>query len=57
MFVFDEAAAHTRYVYVWVRTAHYYVDSHSSFGRLQLNLDTFIRLHIKATCSSVGSSV
>jgi hypothetical protein len=55
MFVLDGAAADTRYNYVWMRTGHYYVDSHSSFDRLLLDLDTFIRLYIKTTCSSDGS--
>jgi hypothetical protein len=53
MFVFDRTAACTRYVAV--RTCHCYVDSHFNFGRLQLDLVTFIRLFIRATCSSVGS--
>jgi hypothetical protein len=54
MFVLDRPAALTRYV--WVRTAHYYVDSHTNYGRLQLDLVTFVRFHTRATCLSVGSS-
>jgi hypothetical protein len=47
--------ANTCTLYVWLLTGQYYADSHFNFGRLQLDLDTFIRLHTRAGRSYVGS--
>jgi hypothetical protein len=46
LFDFDGAAACERYV--WTPKGHYGVDSHTNFGRLLLDLVTFIRFYISA---------
>jgi hypothetical protein len=49
---FDRTIACTRYV--WVLTGHYYMECHSSFGRLLRSLVKFIRICMGVASSSVG---